>query len=177
MNKLIKRRVPTYFSGFLLGLAAVLLIMQVKKAVAPEFPDLNEKRAPLQIAAGGSVRLSLGAEPGKYLAWGFPTRLAIGLRKDNGRVEPVLTLEYKNLVEPETLLGPLNEAGAYDLVAHFYVCSQPGEKYCTKIVIEQLIQAFSGKEAPGEALLSVDLKSAAENAAEKGKNQALPIPK
>jgi len=169
MAKLIQRRFPVYLAGFLLGLGFVLIIMQGKRAMAPDFAVVNDDRNTAAIAAGGSVRLKLGSEPGKYLAWGFPTRLAVGRRLEGGRVEPVIGLEYKHLVEPETLIGPLNEPGLYDLIAHFSVCAFPGEKYCARIELTQQLQVFSGREAPAEIDLVVDLKSVAEQASEAGK--------
>lgn len=166
MNKLVKRRVPTYLAGFLLGLAAVLMIVQVKRAVAPDFRDLADTRPPLDLAVGGSLRLRLGDEPGKYLAWGFPTRLAVGLRGANGRVEPVIAKEYKELADPITEIGPFEKAGEYDLVAHFYTCAFPGEKYCARVVLNQTVRTSSS--APKSADLDVDLKTAAIEAAESG---------
>ena len=169
MNKLIKRRVPTYLSGFLFGLVAVLLILQVKKAVAPDFADQTLQPKPIELAVGGSLRLLLGDEPGKFLVWGFPTRLAVGLRKENGRVEPVISKEYKQLVDKETIVGPFAAAGEYDLVAHFYTCAFPGEKYCARVVLNQTVKAVAATNAPATVDLRVDVRAAAEQASAAGK--------
>jgi hypothetical protein len=169
MNKLIKRRVPTYLTGFLFGLVAVLLILQVKKAVAPHFADQTLQPNPIELGVGGSLRLQLGDEPGKFLAWGFPTRLAVGLRAENGRVEPVISKEYKQLVDKETIVGPFTTAGEYDLVAHFYTCAFPGEKYCARVVLNQMIRAVSVGNAPASVDLVVNVKVAAEQASAAGK--------
>lgn len=172
MKRIFQKRYPAYFVGFSLGLAAVLMILQMKKAFAPEFNEVEDKRLPIQLIAGGSLRLKLGKEPGKLLAWGFPTQLAVGKKVADGRVEPVIRLEYKNLVEAETLVGPINDMGEFELRANFYTCATPGEKYCAKINLIQPILAFSGREAPAEVDLVVDLAAAAAKAAEDGKAKA-----
>lgn len=172
MRRIFQRRYPAYFGGFILGLAAVLIILQMKKAFAPEFETVEDKRLPIELIAGGSLRLKLGPEPGKLLAWGFPTRLAVGKKHQDGRVEPVIRMEYRDLAEGETLLGPLSDMGEYDLIAHFYTCSFPGQKYCAKIELHQPLLVFSGREAPAEVDLVVDLKAAADKAAERAPETA-----
>lgn len=172
MKRIFQKRYPAYFIGFSLGLAAVLMILQMKKAFAPEFQEVEDARLPIELIAGGSLRLKLGKEPGKLLAWGFPTQLAVGKKLPDGRVEPVIRMEYRNLVEPETLIGPINEIGEFELRAHFYTCVLPGEKYCAKISLVQPILAFSGREAPAEVDLVVDLAGVAAKAAEAGQAKA-----
>ena len=78
MRRIFQRRYPAYFGGFILGLTAVLLILQMKKTFAPNFEEMPDKRLPIRLIAGGSLRLKLGADPGKLLVWGFPTQLAVG---------------------------------------------------------------------------------------------------
>jgi len=170
MNRIFQRRYPAYFGGFILGLSAVLMILQMKKAFAPEFQEMEDKRLPIELIAGGSLRLKLGPEPGKLLAWGFPTQLAVGKKLPDGRVEPIIRMEYRDLVEAETLIGPINEMGEFELRAQFFTCLIPGEKYCAKINLIQPILAFSGREAPAEVDLVVDLKAAAEKAAQDAKS-------
>lgn len=165
MKRLFQRRFPSYFTGFFIGLAAVMAIIQVKKAVAPDFSEVKDSRAPLSLKVGGKVRLQLGPEPGKILVWGFPTRLAIGKKKTEGHVEMVKSIEYRDLVESETLLDSFAEAGDYELVAQLFVCRQPGEKYCAKIQLEQKIAVGEG---PAEVPLAVDLRTVAEKAAAAG---------
>lgn len=172
MKRIFQKRYPAYFVGFSLGLAAVLMILQMKKAFAPEFEEVEDKRLPIELIAGGSLRLKLGPEPGKLLAWGFPTQLAVGKKLADGRVEPVIRMEYRDLVESETLIGPINDMGEFELRAQFFTCLAPGEKYCAKISLVQPILAFSGREAPAEVDLVVDLKTAAAKAAEDGKAKA-----
>lgn len=168
MKQIIQRRFPIYFSGFFLGAIAIFFLVQVKKSLAPEFGDIPDKRPRVQLAAGGSLRLRLGEEPGKVLAWGFPTRLAVGREEGGGRVESVVAMEYRHLVEPETLIGPLPKEGDYQLIAHFYACSYPGEKYCARVVLEQPIRVVAGGDAPRELLLAVDVRKAAAEAAALG---------
>lgn len=172
MRRIFQKRYPAYFGGFTLGLAAVLMILQMKKNFAPEFEETEDKRLPIELIAGGSLRLKLGPEPGKLLAWGFPTQLAVGKKLADGRVEPVIRMEYRDLVESETLIGPINDMGEFELRAQFFTCIMPGEKYCAKITLIQPIHAFSGREAPAEVDLVVDLKTAAEKAAQAGKVKA-----
>ena len=171
MRRIFQRRYPAYFGGFILGLTAVLLILQMKKTFAPNFEEMPDKRLPIRLIAGGSLRLKLGADPGKLLVWGFPTQLAVGRKQADGRVEPIFRLEYRDLVQPETLIGPLDQMGEYELIAQFFTCDFPGEKYCAKIKLEQPLLVFSGREAPAEVDLVVDLKAAADKAA-----QARPTP-
>ncbi len=171
MAKLFQRRFPTYFLGFSLGLAAVVLLLQMKKVMAPDFAEVKDIRPIVPLRVGGSFKLQLGEEPGKYLAWGFPTQLAVGKKGAEGRVQPVLRIEYKDLVEKETLLGPFHEVGEYELLAQFFTCAHPGEKYCAQVVLEQPFTVVEG-EAPVSAVLAVDVKSQAEKASAAG--QAAP---
>jgi hypothetical protein len=170
-RKIFQRRYPAYFAGFTLSLALVLMILQAKNALAPDFQDVPDKRLPIELISGGSLRLKLGPEPGKLLAWGFPTQLAIGRKHPDGHTETVIHMEYRDLVQSETLLGPLTEIGEYELIAQFYACLYPGEKYCARVQLDQPLLVFGGGEAPAEVDLSVDLKAAAEKAA-----QARPTP-
>jgi hypothetical protein len=172
MKRIFQKRYPAYFVGFSLGLAAVLMILQMKKAFAPEFKEVDDTRLPIELIAGGSLRLKLGKEPGKLLAWGFPTQLVVGKKAADGRMEPVIRMEYRDLVESETLIGPINDMGEFELRAQFFTCSMPGEKYCAKISLVQPLLAFSGREAPAEVDLVVDLAAAASKAAEDGKVKA-----
>jgi hypothetical protein len=172
MKKLFQRRFPTYLTGLLLGLLGLVVIMQVKRVTEPDFADIPfHPQDTLRIAPGGSVRLKLGNEPGRVLVWGFPTRLAMG-REQGGRVEPVIQLEYKDLAEPETLIGPIRQAGDYQIIGQFYICDYPGEKYCGRVQLSQSVKVSPGADAPKEAGLEIPLKEMAESAAKAGANSA-----
>jgi hypothetical protein len=177
MAKVFQRRFPPYLAGLLLGLAAVMVILQGKRMMAPEFADVQDSRELLYLATGGKIRLQLGEEPGRILAWGFPTRLAVGRKRADSSTETVVRMAYKELVEPETLIGPLEEPGEYSLIAQLHVCRFPGEKYCARIQLDQTVIVESGQELPVEVSLRVDIGAVAERAAEAGeRNQDLPTP-
>lgn len=168
-RQVFQRRFPTYLGGFLLGLAAVFFIMRMKKAMMPEFHDVVDKRPRAEMVAGGFLRLQLGPEPGKLLAYGFPTQLMVGRKGENGLFTPVIRMEYRDLVEAETKIGPIPDAGEFELRAQFFTCAVPGEAHCARIQLEQPIFAFSGREAASEVPVVVDLKGVAEKAAAQGK--------
>ena len=86
----------------------------------------------------------------------------------DGKFTPVITMEYRDLVEEETLIGPLEKAGEYELVAQFSVCAYPGEKYCARIQLSQPIFVVEGSGAPAEVPLPVDLKTIAESTSAEG---------
>jgi len=136
VNRIFARRIPTYLTGFLIGLILVLGVRQIKKAVAPDFHEFKEKRTPISLAKGDSLVLDLGKEPGKVIAWGFPTKLAMG-KIEGDRVVPFLALEYRDLVEEKKVLGPFLEEGKYSLLAQFYLCKVPGDKDCMRLQLEQ----------------------------------------
>lgn len=168
-TQLQKKRLPIYLMGFLIGTMGVFLLTQVKKATAPEFAEvLLERKNPAFIAVGGNVRLQLGDEPGRNLAWGFPTQLMVGYKEAGGRIAPVVRMEYRDLVEKETLIGPFAKAGEYELRAQFFACDQPGQKYCAKISVVWPITATEGPEGLRELPLPVDVKGIAEREAAAG---------
>lgn len=164
---------PTYLGGFLLGTAAVLLIMRMKTAMMPEFHEFVDPGPPLKIAAGGRIRLQLGAEPGRYIAYGFPTQLMLGRKEPDGRVVPVRRLEYRELVEPEVVIEP-EGFGAFELRAQFFVCAYPGEAHCAKVLLTRDISAYSGRPAPSEAVIRLDLPAYAAKGASAGATVAKP---
>jgi hypothetical protein len=165
-KKIFQKRFPTYFGGFFFGLLLVLFILQMKKLVAPEFPEEKFSTEFFEISKGGTIRLQLGENPGQILAWGFPTKLAIGKKNEDGSVSPITFLEYKELVEKETLLGPFADAGNYLVKAKFSACAYPGEKYCVAVILDQ---EFAVKEnSAKEKVLSIPLKEFADRAAKSG---------
>jgi hypothetical protein len=167
-NKLQTRRLPIYLSGFLLGTMGVYLVTQAKRASAPDFAEVADTRAEILLPVGGQLRLRLGDDPGKNLVWGFPTQLMIGKREEGGRMSPLARLEYRDLVEKETLLGPFPSLGEYEVRAQFFTCAFPGEKYCAKIALVQPVKVIT-ESAAREPLVDVDVKGAAEKASANGK--------
>jgi hypothetical protein len=168
-TKLQTRRLPIYLSGFLIGAMGVYLVTKAKQATAPDFAEVSESRPPIVMPVGKTVTLRLGEEPEKHLVWGFPTQLMIGKLEAGGRVTPVVRMEYKNLVEKETALGPFPSAGDYEIRAQFYTCAYPGEKYCAKIALVQPVQVRAESATAMPATVDVDVKSAAEKASADGK--------
>lgn len=166
--KLQTRRLPIYLSGFLLGAFGVYLVTQAKRATAPDFAEITDTRPDILLPVGGQLRLRLSEDPGKNLVWGFPTQLMIGKLEAGGRVTPVVRMEYKDLVERETLLGPFPAEGSYEVRAQYFTCAFPGEKYCAKISLLQPV-TVKKESAAREPLVEVDVKTAAEKASANGK--------
>lgn len=160
MKVVFTRRIPTYLTGFLIGLIVVLGIRQVKQAVAPEFREIKDSRVELTLQVGGSVVIDLGKEPGHVIAWGFPTKLALG-KVEGDRVIPITTLEYRDLVEERKAIGPIEQEGKYVLHAQYFVCKTPGEKFCAKLVLDQALNVEKKLEAPLEQKVLLDIRGAA----------------
>ena len=168
-TQLQKKRLPIYLTGFLLGSMGVYLLTQVKRATAPDFAEVKiEQNAPAILSLGGNVRLQLGEEPGHHLAWGFPTQLMVGYKEAEGRIAPVIRMEYRDLVEKETLIGPFSKAGDYELRAQFFACDRPGQKYCAKISVLLPVSVKEDGGLPKELPLAVDVKGIAEREAAAG---------
>ena len=164
----LKRRAPIYLTGFLIGVIAVMMLTQAKKASAPDFEEVNIEASPLYLVVGGAIRLQLGKNPGHVLAWGFPTQLMVGHEEEPGRYAPAMRMEYRDLVEEETLIGPFSKPGKYELRAQFFACAFPGEKYCAKISVLQPVIAAEDGSLPRELPLAVDVTGAAKRASESG---------
>lgn len=152
-KKIFLRRFPTYLVGASFGILIVLFVQQMKKAFAPEFYEMALNLQSFDLVSGASVKLELGENPGHTLIWGFPTKLAVGKMGENGKIRPLQFFEYKNLVEPTVSLGPFSEQGSYQISGQFYVCTEPGEKFCGLI---QLRQDFQVKES-GETLRTLNI--------------------
>ncbi len=159
MAPIIKRRFPAYLGGFLLGLAAVLVLMQVKRALAPKFVDVPDERAVETVSSGGRVRLKYHEDPGLHLAPGFPNQLFLGKKKPDGRIQPVARLEHSQLVQETVVLGPL-EAGSYELRAIFYACESPGVATCARILLLQPLEVVE-KAGIEERAIELPLKAVA----------------
>lgn len=148
-------RWPVYVGGFLLGLACVMMLMVVKRALAPNFHEKLDARAELQIAKNGSIRLVFKGDPEKRLVHGFPSALYVAKQAANERWKPILRLEYKELLERENILGPWAETGKYEIRMGLYVCRAPGDAECLKRIV---VQPFRVEEnGPSIAELVVDL--------------------
>ena len=173
MKPFQRHRIPIYVGGFLLGTAAVMLVSQVKRATAPDFAEVRVEPRAVELKPGGSFRLRLGPEPGRQLAWGFPTQLMVGFEEQPGRFAPALRMEYRDLVEAETLVGPFDKAGRYELRAQFFACDHPGEKYCAKIALHQPFNVGAGPAASAELPLVLDVAAVARHAAENGHEREL----
>jgi hypothetical protein len=168
LKRFQQRRVPIYVTGFVIGAAAVFMVSQIKKAMAPNFEEMNDERPAAALAIGGQLRLQLGEEPGRSLIWGFPTQLMVAKDDGHGHLEPIVRMEYKDLVDKETLVGPMDAEGVYELRAQFFACDMPGQKYCARV---NLVQPFTVKADPAAAKeipLAVDVKAAASKAAGNG---------
>lgn len=175
MRRVFAKRYPAYFGGFFLGILAVLFLLQIKRTLAPNFQPYELQAKEVNIGVGGHLRLRYPEEPGKYLVAGFPTQLFVAELQDNGRFKPFLHLEYRELTEPEILIGPLRNPGTYEIRGMFFVCLAPGDKECVRLNLIQSVRVLVGAEK--EALLELDLKKIAEEQKNKGPDSnSHPIP-
>ena len=159
MQGQFKRRFPTYLAGLLLGLAVLVVTTQLKRAFAPRFIDSGEKRLPVSLIAGGSLRYGYPEDPGLYLIPGYPSQMALGFERAPGKYEAVSNFGYRELTEKSMLIGPLRESGNYELRATLYICERPGEAVCTKREFIQPVRVVTEGAAPSEAPVSVDLRA------------------
>lgn len=148
-------RWPIYVGGFLLGLACVMILMSVKRALAPKFHEKEDVRAELTLGKNGSIRLVFQGDPERRLVHGFPSALYVAKEAENERWKPILRLEYKQLLTRENLLGPWAETGRYEIRMGLYICRAPGDANCLKRIV---VQPFTVEEGgPSSAELVVDL--------------------
>lgn len=158
-KSLFQRRFPTYLGGLLLGLAFFIVMMQVKRAMAPTFVETKDTRPFTVLAPGGSIRMTYAEEPGYLLVYGFPSQLAVGKQDGQGKVQPLFRLQYRELTEKEILIGPFPDQGVYELRAVFHVCEKPGDAVCVRHTVDQRIDVTTGDQPfPKEAPWRVDLR-------------------
>lgn len=129
--------------GLLLSLGAMIIILQAKKAFAPDFHELIEERAPVIVSPGGSIKIIYNEEPGHFLPPGFPTMLLVSKKMSDGNSQLVQRLAYSNLVDRESTTGQLTEEGDYMLELTLHVCASPGVADCTKYLMTQALQVRS----------------------------------
>jgi hypothetical protein len=165
-RKLFQRRFPTYLVGATLGLILVLFVSQMKKAFAPEFQEIPFSGEHFVLELAAPLHLDLGENPGHSLAWGFPTKLAIGKKNTEGKISPLKFFEYKDLVEPNLRLGEFSEAGDYEITGQFYACAKPGEKYCANLKWSQTFSVREGGEK--EKRLTLPIQAEAERMSREG---------
>lgn len=166
---LLGRRWPTYFTGFLIGMAAMITLFYAKQKFAPKFIDKEDKRPLVELATGGSMRLRYSGEPEKRLVHGFPSTLYLAKEGNEGRWKPMLKLDYKQLVNKENLLGPWEEPGNYEIRIVLYVCREPGEPECLRRLVVQPFKIGSGPKKEAEFTVDLDADLPAPS-------QARPIP-
>ncbi|MGE3261045.1 MAG: hypothetical protein AB7K68_04625 [Bacteriovoracia bacterium] len=130
----------------------------LKRTFAPKFLDSQEARSEAKLPVDGSVRLKYLQEPGYFLVPGFPTQLQVGLRKIDGSFEPKINLGYRELTEREVLVGPLHEAGKYEMRAVFYICAKPGEAVCVRRILAMPISVGKTDASYVEGPLEIDLE-------------------
>lgn len=159
MSPEFKRRFPTYLGGLLIGLAVLLVTNILKRTFAPKFLDSQEVRSEAKLPVDGSVRLKYLQEPGYFLVPGFPTQLQVGLQRTGGSFEPKINLGYRELTERETLIGPLHEAGKYEMRAVFYICAKPGEAICVRRSLAMPISVGKVDASYVERPLEIDLEA------------------
>ncbi len=165
-RKLLQRRLPTYLVGAALGLVLVLFVSQMKKAFAPEFKEIPFSTAPFVLGVTSPLYLDLGENPGHSLAWGFPTKLAVGKKNAEGKISPLRFFEYKALVEPGLKLGEFSEEGEYVITGQLFACASPGEKYCANLKLNQEFSVKTGGEK--EKRITVPVKAEAERMSSEG---------
>ncbi len=171
MKSVFERKFAAYFGGLLLSLAAMLLIMQAKRAFMPTFHEQTDKRDPAAvIAPGGEIKIVYGVDPGHFLIPGLPSRLIFSRKKPDGSFEPVHRLQYRDLVaEKVGLIMPADE-GDYSLEGELYVCASPGVADCAKLLLRQEVRVQKGQ--PGESRFAIDLPQVAKLALEAGAQKA-----
>ncbi len=167
LKTLLGRRWPIYFTGFLLGLSAMIALFYAKQSFAPKFVDKEDKRVSLSVATGAQLRLVFVGEAEKRMAYGFPSTLYLAREEESGRWKPRLKMDYKNLVAQEHLLGPW-EDGNYEIRLILYLCREPGAADCLrKLVVQPFKVESSGQKG---ASFQVDLN------ADLPESQARPMP-
>ncbi len=167
LGRLLKRRMPAYFGGLLLSLAAMVLILQAKKAFAPKFHEVSVNLTTDEIAPGGKVVVVYDDEPGYFLPPGFPTKLVISRMLDNGAWEPVTRLAYRNLVDRESGSSPLDQAGKYLVKGDLYICASPGIADCTLYLFSKELNVRTSSKVE-ISQIKVDLKSLAQKGLDAG---------
>ncbi|HEY8280436.1 MAG TPA: hypothetical protein VIH99_12480 [Bdellovibrionota bacterium] len=168
-KNLFEKRGPLYFTGLVLGLAALVAIFQAKRAMMPRFHEMQDERPEVVIAPGGGVRFAYSEEPGYYLIPGLPTGAIISQKSDDGSLKPVIRAGYRDLTENSPLVGPLTEEGKYNLDADFFICAEPGVADCTKLSISQDFRV-ERDAALGEDRIAIDLIQVAKFGLDSGKN-------
>ncbi len=169
-KKIFLRRFPTYLVGASFGILIVLFVQQMKKAFAPEFFEMSLNLDSFVVAAGSTVQLEFGENPGHTMIWGFPTKLAIGKKIEDGKIAPLQFFEYKSLVEPKVSLGPFTEMGSYQISGQFYICTQPGEKFCGLVKLQQEFQVHEKGET--QKALVIPIQELARNAKTEGEKKS-----
>ncbi|MGZ3695181.1 MAG: hypothetical protein ACXWQO_13660 [Bdellovibrionota bacterium] len=159
MNSTFKRRFPTFFAGLLLGLAMLFAITILKRVFAPKFLDSAAVRLEAKLAVDGHIHLRYAQEPGYFLVAGFPSQLTIGAANPTGKFQPFIDLGYRELTERETLIGPLHEAGNYELRAVFYICARPGDAICVRRNLVWPITVSADAKTQKEIPLDLDLEA------------------
>ena len=162
---------PAYLGGLLISLAAMVMITKAKKAFAPRFHEVKIELPADSMKIGGRVRISYDEEPGHFLPPGFPSKVSISKAQEGeGPNGPLMQLAYRNLVDPEVFLGPIQEEGEYLLAAELFVCASPGVADCAKLLLSRKISVKEGR--PNESHLPIDLKAAAQKGLEAGMETA-----
>jgi hypothetical protein len=165
VKKLFQRRFPTYLTGFVIGMTLVVLLAQIKRAMAPKVVDIKDERTILRVAPKGHIRVRFAGDPEKNLAPGYPSQLYLGKRRADGQFTPESTLGLDRLLEKELLLGPL-ETGEYEIRTALYACESPAAPVCARILVVQPVIAAESPTAGAEEVLEVDLRSSAQRALE-----------
>lgn len=133
-------RSPMYFAGLLLGLAAMVALFQVKRAMMPKFHEVQETRDEVTLTTGSTIHIVYADEPGYFLPPGFGTGVALYRKKEDGTFAGVSNLGYNELTERNPQLGPIADEGIYNLSAEFYICANPRVADCTKLSLSQTIR-------------------------------------
>jgi hypothetical protein len=168
MAAFFKRRVPAYLGGLLLSLAAMVVILQAKKAFAPRFHEIRDDRPPVILAQGAAVKIIYSEEPGYFLPPGFPTQVTVMRKGADGTFVHVSRLAYRNLVDREAAVAILFEAGEYTLEGELHICAAPGVADCARLVLNRrYVVEPSGQDK--ESRIEVDLPKLAAMGAEMGK--------
>jgi hypothetical protein len=158
MQSQFKRRFPTYMAGLVLGLAVLIISMQLKRAFAPKFLESNDSRKAIKLGVGGNVRLRYPEEPGYFLIPGYPSQLFVSERKEAGLANPIIRMGYRELTEKENLIGPMSTEGNFELHAILFICAQPGDAVCVKRTLILPVTVRAGEKVT-EQPLDLDLRA------------------
>lgn len=154
-EKIFYRRYPSYFGGLFLGIAIAVIWVNLRTAFAPDFPEEKDIYPPLEISPRSAVVMSYEQNPEKHLAYGFPSVLYVGRELSSNSVEPLLKLDYSELVEQKISLDSFAAEGKYEIRMALYSCPMPGAAHCWKKIITVPVLVRPGSNAGADIRINL----------------------